>query len=136
MQAVRNQVFITERLKDNPLKSCYHFDQGYIYFREIDNRILIGGTRNLHSTQETTDQFGQTDNVRSYLKAFVEDRVIGRSIQFEYEWSGILGVGETKAPIIEEIEDGLFVGVRLGGMGVAIGSGVGQRLAEMVATKK
>jgi len=89
LQAVRNQVFITERLKDNPLKSCYHFDQGYIYFREIDNRILIGGTRNLHSTQETTDQFGQTDNVRSYLKAFVEDRVIGRSIQFEYEWSGI-----------------------------------------------
>ena len=132
LQAVRNQVYITQRLDGNPLKSCYHFDQGYVYFREIDNRILIGGARNLHSAQETTNQFGQTDNLKSYLQAFVEERITGHPIQFEYEWSGILGVGETKSPIIEEVAKGLFVGVRLGGMGVAIGSGVGQRLAEMV----
>ena len=46
------------------------------------------------------------------------------------EWN--LGVGETKEPIIEEVAKGLYVGVRLGGMGVAIGSGVGHSLAEMV----
>ena len=42
------------------------------------------------------------------------------------------GVGETKEPIIEEVAKGLYVGVRLGGMGVAIGSGVGHSLAEML----
>ena len=131
LQAVRNQVYVTEPLENNSLESCYHFDQGYVYFREIDNRILIGGARNLHAEQETTDQFGQTDNLKSYLKKFVEEKITNRSIQFEYQWSGILGVGETKSPIIEEVAEGLFVGVRLGGMGVAIGSGVGQRLAEM-----
>ena len=124
LQAVRNQVYVTEILVNNPLQSCYHFDQGYVYFREIDNRILIGGARNLYSEQETTDQFGQTDNLKVYLKSFVEERITKRPIQFEYEWSGILGVGETKEPIIEEVTEGLFVGVRLGGMGVAIGSGV------------
>jgi len=132
LQAVRNQVFVTELLVNNPLQSCYHFDQGYVYFREIDNRILIGGARNLFSEQENTDQFGQTDNLKAYLKSFVEERITKRPIQFEYEWSGILGVGETKEPIIEEVDKGLYVGVRLGGMGVAIGSGVGQSLAEMV----
>ena len=132
LQAVRNQVFVTELLVNNPLQSCYHFDKGYVYFREIDNRILIGGARNLYSEQENTDQFGQTNNLKAYLKSFVEERITKRTIQFEYEWSGILGVGETKEPIIEEVAKGLYVGVRLGGMGVAIGSGVGHSLAEMV----
>lgn len=137
LQAVRNQVYVTELLLNNPLHSCYHFDQGYVYFREIDGRILIGGARNLYAEQETTAEFGQTHNLKQYLQSFVEEKILGTSTRFEYEWSGILGVGETKAPIIKEVMDGVFVGVRLGGMGVAIGSGVGQSLAEKVfdATK-
>lgn len=132
MLAVRNQVYVTEKINNNPLQSCYHFDQGYVYFREIEGRVLIGGARNLYAEQETTDVFGQTANLREYLKAFVEDKILCAKTSFEYEWSGILGVGETKMPIIEEVQDGIFVGVRLGGMGVAIGSGVGKKMAEML----
>lgn len=130
MQAVRNQVYVTECIANNPLQSCYHYDQGYIYFREIDGRILIGGARNLYEEQETTSEFGQTDNLKQYLKSFVEEKILGVATNFEYEWSGILGVGDTKSPIIKEVEKGVFVGVRLGGMGVAIGSGVGKALSE------
>ncbi len=132
MQAVRNQVYVTERLDDNPLESCYHYDQGYVYFREIDGRILIGGARNLYPQQETTSEFGQTDNLKQHLQSFVEEKILGKTIKFEYEWSGILGVGEIKTPIIKEVMDDVYVGVRLGGMGVAIGSGVGKSLADMV----
>jgi len=132
IKAVRNQVYLTRRLENNPLKSCYHYDQGYVYFREIDGRILIGGARNMYSEQETTDQFGQTENLKSFLKTFVQERLTQSKVQFEYEWSGILGVGETKTPIIEEVMNGVFVGVRLGGMGVAIGSGVGKELGNLL----
>lgn len=130
LQAVRNQVYLTEPIRNNPLRSCYHFDQGYVYFREIDGRILIGGARNLFSEQESTDLLGQTDNLRKYLQAFVEEKILKAKTSFEYEWSGILGVGESKVPIIEEVMDSVYVGVRLGGMGVAIGSGVGQKLSK------
>lgn len=135
LHAVRNQVYVTEKIVDNPLHSCYHYDQGYVYLREIDGRILIGGARNLYADQETTSDFGQTKNLREHLQSFVEEKIMNRKIHFEYEWSGILGVGETKAPIVEEIEDGLYVGVRLGGMGVAIGSGVGKSVAELILDK-
>jgi len=40
-------------------------------------------------------------------------------------WSGILGVGTQKKPIIKKTHDRLVVAVRMGGMGVAIGSSVG-----------
>lgn len=43
-----------------------------------------------------------------------------------------MGVGKKKRPIIEQLSDNVFCGVRLGGMGVAIGSLVGAELAELV----
>ena len=132
LYAVRNQVFVTSIIENNPLKSCYHYDQGFIYFREINGRILIGGARNLFSEQETTEEFGQTENLKSYLASFVEEKILGSKVSFEYEWSGILGVGDRKTPIIHELKSGLFIGVRLGGMGVAMGSGVGKELAELI----
>jgi len=132
LKAVRNQVFVTDIIEDNPLSSCYHFDEGYIYFREIDGRILIGGARNQFADQETTDAFGQTDNLRGYLKDFLESKILNHEINIAYEWSGILGVGTQKSPIIEQVKPGVYVGVRLGGMGVAIGSRVGDRLARLI----
>jgi hypothetical protein len=49
----------------------------------------------------------------------------------DYHWSGILGIGGNKKPIIAEVSEGVFVGVRMGGMGVAICSLVGKQLAEL-----
>ena len=47
-------------------------------------------------------------------------------------WSGILGVGEDERPVIREVEENIFVGVCLGGIGVAIGSLIGEELAELI----
>lgn len=40
-----------------------------------------------------------------------------------------MAFGETKKPIEENQSDNVYLAVRLGGMGVAIGSSVGRRLA-------
>ena len=39
----RNQVIITKPIENLHLKGCFHYDRGYFYFRNIDNRILLGG---------------------------------------------------------------------------------------------
>ena len=36
--------------------------------------------------------------------------------------AGHLGVGASRGPLIEDLGDGLYAGVRMGGMGVAIGT--------------
>ena len=43
----RAQVLISERIENLKLKGTFHLDSGYYYFREIDNRVLLGGGRNL-----------------------------------------------------------------------------------------
>jgi glycine/D-amino acid oxidase-like deaminating enzyme len=47
-------------------------------------------------------------------------------------WSGIMGVGPQKSPILRQVLPGVFTAVRMGGMGVAIGSLVGEEAAELL----
>ncbi|MCE2789966.1 MAG: FAD-binding oxidoreductase [Saprospiraceae bacterium] len=128
----RNQVLITQPLPQNPLVSGYHLDKGFVYFREVAGRILIGGGRNLDPEGEMTDQFGETEQIRNYLLKILDEIYPGASTKIELSWSGILGVGPSKFPIVEWVDDHIIAGVRMGGMGVAIGSHLGEMLADQV----
>ncbi len=128
----RNQVLMTSPLQNLPLNSGYHVDKGYIYFRQFQNRILLGGGRNLDPMGETTDQFGNTDQIKEYLLEILEQIYPGASTSIDHWWSGILGVGQSKYPILQWHDKDVLIGVRLGGMGVAIGSYLGEQLAEMM----
>jgi len=43
-----------------------------------------------------------------------------------------MGVGTQKKAIVKQLSTNVFCGVRLGGMGIAIGSLVGKELADLV----
>ena len=42
-----------------------------------------------------------------------------------------MGIGNKKKPIVKQLSDNLICGVRLGGMGIAIGSLIGKNLADL-----
>jgi glycine/D-amino acid oxidase-like deaminating enzyme len=39
LKPARNQVIVTERIPDLDWSTCFHYDRGYIYFRNVDKRI-------------------------------------------------------------------------------------------------
>lgn len=131
----RNQVLITHPLPDNPLNSGYHFDRGYIYFRAYEGRILLGGGRNIDLEGEATDHFGHSDKIRNHLLNTLNEIYPNGSNYVHSWWSGIMGIGASKMPITKWVDDDILTGVRLGGMGVAIGSYLGNSLANMVIQK-
>jgi glycine/D-amino acid oxidase-like deaminating enzyme len=129
----RAQVLITKPIKNLDLKGTFHLDKGYYYFRNIDNRILIGGGRNLDFIGETTTMLGQTEIIQNRLESLLKEVILPHHhIEIDYSWSGIMGMGKSKNPIVEQLSTHVFCGVRLGGMGVAIGSLVGTALADLV----
>lgn len=130
VQPARNQVLITTPLPDLRVRGCFHVDRGYVYFRNVGDRLLIGGFRNLEEDRETTAEFGHTETIQTALHTFVSEVILpGQPWEVERSWSGILGVGTNKAPIIRRLSDRIQVGVRLGGMGIAIGTLVGREAA-------
>ena len=133
VQPARAQVLITKPIPNLEIKGTFHLDKGYYYFRNIDNRILFGGGRNLDFQGETTTDFGNTNLIQNELERLLKEVILpNHKFEIEHRWSGIMGMGSTKNPIVKQLSNHVYCGVRLGGMGIAIGSLVGKELADLV----
>ncbi|MCI4670161.1 MAG: FAD-binding oxidoreductase [Bacteroidia bacterium] len=133
IKASRNQVILTSPISDLRLKGCFHYHKGYGYLRNVGNRVLIGGWRHLEKETENTEEFGHTPLIQAELMRWLNEYIIkGKEFQVAHRWSGILGTGTHKHPIIKRIGEHMVVAIRLGGMGIAIGSSVGQRAARLI----
>ena len=133
VQPARAQVLITKRIENLHIKGTFHLDKGYYYFRNIDNRILFGGGRNLDFKTEETAEFGQTEIIQNKLEAILKTTILPNiDFEIDHRWSGIMGVGNQKKAIVKQLSNNVFCGIRLGGMGVAVGSLVGKELADLI----
>ncbi|WP_255610541.1 NAD(P)/FAD-dependent oxidoreductase [Robertkochia aurantiaca] len=135
VRPARAQVLITSPIKNLKVKGTFHLDKGYYYFRNIHNRILLGGGRNLDFEGENTADFGETATIQNRLDQLLREVILpGQEYEVEHRWSGIMGLGINKEPIVKPLTNNVFCGVKLGGMGVAIGSHTGHALAKLAVS--
>lgn len=133
VKPARAQVLITKPIENLHIKGTFHLDRGYYYFRNIDNRILFGGGRNLDFKGEETTEFAQTELIQNKLESILKTVILPNNpFEIAHRWSGIMGVGTKKSVIVKPLSDNVFCGVKLGGMGIAIGSLVGKELAQLI----
>ncbi|MCH2230137.1 MAG: FAD-binding oxidoreductase [Crocinitomicaceae bacterium] len=133
VKPARAQVLITRPIPNLKIKGTFHYNEGYYYFRNIDDRILFGGGRNLALEEETTTNIANTDLILESLKSILNEVILPKTdYTIDHNWAGIMGVGKSKQPIIKQLDANTFCGVRLGGMGVAIGTLVGKELANLI----
>jgi len=134
VQPARAQVLITKPIKGLKIKGTFHYHQGFYYFRNISGRLLLGGARNIDLKNEMTSEFKITNKIQSQLEFKLKEMILPKaSYEIEHRWVGIMGVGSEKKPIIKHVSQNVVAAVRMGGMGVAIGSMVGKKAAELVA---
>ena len=133
VRPARAQILITKPIPNLKIKGSFHLDKGFYYFRNIDNRILLGGGRNLDILTEQTSVFETTKIIQDKLEEILREVILpSGEANVDMRWSGIMGVGNSKQPIIKQLTNHVFCGVRLGGMGIAIGSQVGEDLANLM----
>ena len=126
----RGYVFVTNELEEMPWKGTWHYDKGYIYFRNIGNRLLLGGARNLDKSKEETYEDKINPNIKAHLVQFVMNTLkLKGNWAIEHEWTGIMGFGPNKTPLLKEMESDVWVGAGLSGMGVALGMQFGKDIA-------
>jgi len=129
----RGQVLITKEIPNLNINGTFHFDKGYYYFRNVGNRILLGGGRNMNFTQETTSKLALNESIQNALKRILAEQILPETPhEIDMNWSGIMGVGKSKEPIIKRYSNRIAIGVRMGGMGVAIGTLVGKKLSNLI----
>ncbi len=129
----RAQVLVTKPIENLRLKGCFHFDEGFYFFRNIGNRVLFGGGRNLDIEGETTTEFAITEQIQNQLETYLREIILPhQSFEIDHRWSGIMGMGSQRNPIVKQLSENVYCGVRLTGTGVAIGSLVGEELAGLL----
>jgi glycine/D-amino acid oxidase-like deaminating enzyme len=131
----RGQVFITEPIPNLKFKGTYHFDEGFYYFRNVGNRLLLGGARNKDFKNEKTYSLDTSPIIQKTLEDFMMKRILpkgSKKPKIELRWSGTMGMGKIKKPIIEEVQPNIFCAVRMSGMGVAIAPIVAERVVKLM----
>ncbi len=130
----RGQVIVSEQVSELPCEGMYMYDQGYYYWRDIDNRILLGGARNMDVEGETSYEIETNETIVAELKRFMNEQIFGREVAIEHQWSGIMGMGKdhNKTPIVKEVEPNVYLAARLGGMGVALSANVAEEVVSLM----
>lgn len=129
----RGQVLITKPIEKLPFQGIFHYDEGFYYFRNYENRIILGGGRNLDFEGETTTDLLTTTNIIDNLIQQLHQIILpNTAFEIDGHWAGIMAFGKDKMPILQRVDPQIVAGVRLGGMGVAIGSHLGDSLANML----
>jgi gamma-glutamylputrescine oxidase len=129
----RGMVMVTKPIQNLTWRGTFHHNKGYVYFRNIGDRLLIGGARNMDAERETTDEFGINPAIKKWLINFIDQVLkLPEGWEIDQEWSGIMGFAPDKEPLITRTENGFWVAAGLSGMGVAIGMEVGRQVVEVM----
>ena len=129
----RGLVILTEPIANLKLDGTFHYQQGYYYFRNIKDRILLGGGRSVDFDTESTTSFGVNPKIKNQLIEDLQNFIFpSEKVSLDMEWSGIMAFGKDKMPIVKKHQNNIVIGVKLSGMGIAIGSEVGKKLAMLL----
>lgn len=131
----RGQVLLTAPVENLKIKGCFHFDEGYYYFRNHGDRLLLGGARNSDLRGEETTEMETSAIIQNRLELFLHEVLLpGETPKITQRWAGIMGMGSEKTPIIREVSKGVFCCVRMSGMGVALAPVAAKKAAELLSS--
>jgi glycine/D-amino acid oxidase-like deaminating enzyme len=129
----RGQIILTEPIENLKLKGTFHYDEGFYYFRNLGNRILLGGARNQDFEAEKTTEFETTEFLQNHLVNFLKEVILpNQDFKIAMRWSGIMAMGSEKTPIVKQLSERQFCAIRLSGMGVALAPKIGELVCDLL----
>ncbi|MCY7421533.1 MAG: FAD-binding oxidoreductase [Chitinophagaceae bacterium] len=128
----RGQVVVTSPIDGLQLKGTFHYDEGYYYFRNVGNRVLLGGARNKSFDNENTTELTTTPSIQDELFRFLTMHILpGKQFTLTNQWSGIMGFTANKEPVVEKVDENAYAVISCNGMGVALSPVIAEKVAAM-----
>ncbi len=119
----RGQVILTEPFNHGLPSGTYHAREGYMYFRTLGKRILLGGGRDAFREQEESLIPLGTEDVKQYLQNYLTTHICpGQVVSLDQHWAGVMAFSKRhgKSLLVKNIDEKVLTVGRMGGMGVAI----------------
>ena len=134
IEPARGQILLTAPIPELKWRGCYHFDEGFYYFRNVGNRVLLGGARNRDFQGERSTGLGPTEPIQTALELMLEKVILPHQpVRIEQRWAGLMGFTADKQPVVQMLSPHVAVGFGCNGMGVALGADIAARTAALLA---
>lgn len=128
----RGQVLVTKPIANLKWRGALHFDEGYYYFRNVGNRVLFGGGRNLAFETEATTDIQPNDTILTELDRLLKTVILPETpYEIDMQWSGIMGFSDDYQPIVRRVSPHVILGFSCNGMGVSLAATIGDEVAGM-----
>lgn len=135
VKPARGQVIVTSPINNLALKGTFHFDEGFYYWRNLGNRILLGGARNTAFEEEETTDLSGSEKIKQALIQFLRNHINPTySYTIEHNWSGVMGFTHNKAPFVGYIGDNVISAIACNGMGVALTPVIAEKVAAIAGS--
>lgn len=135
IEPARGQVLVTAPVPGLRWRGSYHMAQGFYYFRNVGDRILLGGGRHLAMQEEASAEMALTPTIQDALLDLLRHVVLpDRDVGIEYRWAGIMGFSADRMPQVRMLAPCVALGFGCNGMGVALGAEVAAEVAALIAT--
>ncbi len=129
----RGQIVLTAPIENLAFTGTFHYDEGYYYFRNVGNRVLLGGARNMAVEEEATTALETTALIQQELERFLKEHILhGQPFTIEKRWSGIMGFTPNKLPGVTKVAANTYAISSCNGMGVALAPVMAEVAAAMV----
>jgi len=130
----RGQVVVTSPIADLPWRGTYHMEQGFYYFRNVGQRVLLGGARNIAFDEETTNEMNLSESIQQALDTMLRETILpGRDFAIEHRWAGVMGFTERGLPEVKMVGERMALGFGCNGMGVALSADIAAETAALLA---
>lgn len=135
IEPARGQILLTEPVPGLAWRGCHHFDEGFYYFRNVGERILLGGARHRDFQGERTTELATSETIQETLQLMLEKVILpGRAVRIEQRWAGLMGFTVDKQPLVSKLSARVAIGFGCNGMGVALGADIAASTAALLAT--
>lgn len=131
----RGQIVLTSKIDKLKIDRSFHLHQGYFYFRNFEGALLLGGGRHLDRANESVSDQTTTPLIQEALENMLREVILPHSdFEIVKRWAGTMAFGpkNEKEAIVKQEQPGLYVAVRLGGMGVAMAALVAEKTKDMM----
>ena len=109
---------------------------GFDYWQQLpppDNRIALGGFRDLAMDEEWTDSTEPTERIQAAMERCLRERV-GVSAPITHRWAASVSYTETGLPVLDEVRPRVWALGGYSGTGNVIGALCGRAAAELAVS--
>lgn len=129
----RGQVVVTKPVEGLKFKGIFHYDEGFYYFRNFGDRVILGGGRNLDFEGETSHEFLANEMILNDLYDKLKTVILPvTEFEIDYNWTGIMGFTSDKLPKVDRIFDNVIASICCNGMGVALASYIARDILNLL----